>query len=188
MNAFAEYTRAVGNLDADAAASVIKRFNLPDHVLFGGPMLFGIDNVVIQSSLYQPDEAGEAALIVPVGRRCRGGVGWNEIWDLAAVPSARPETWALRNGVGMLLDEDAADRAAIMGEALPVWSTPLAWLRAGGVGTCVLSWSRPLGLYLGFVPVLAAENDNLGTALKEALRQPACRCEVRVIEGNAYAA
>lgn len=71
----------------------------------------------------------------------RNGAG--EVVDVAALSSSCEDEWALMLGVadllgeGVLEDTIAADRREVR-----LFSTPMAWLRAGGRGICVLDWSK----------------------------------------------
>lgn len=73
--------------------------------------------------------------------------GFGVLDDLVAIASHNADEWALRHRAGVLLGEDvllaAEGRAAVHGRAeLRLFGTPLAWLRAGGEGVCVLDWGR----------------------------------------------
>lgn len=62
--------------------------------------------------------------------------------DLAALSSTCEDEWALRLGVADMLGEDLLlDCVLAERRELRLFATPLAWLRGGGRGICVLDWS-----------------------------------------------
>ncbi|MBX7496780.1 hypothetical protein K3172_13015 [Qipengyuania sp. 6B39] len=65
--------------------------------------------------------------------------------DLVALATHDPDQWALRWGQGWCLGYDAW-LACETGRAheLRLFATPLAWLRAGGVGIVILDWDEGL--------------------------------------------
>lgn len=71
--------------------------------------------------------------------------GFGVLDDLVALSSTSADEWALRHRAGVLLGEDVLldieGRAAVHGRAaVRLFGTPLAWLRGGGEGICVLDW------------------------------------------------
>ena len=65
--------------------------------------------------------------------------------DVVALATHDEDQWALRRGEGWCLGYDAWLRCEIgMAHVLRLHGTPLAWLRAGCEGLCVLDWD--LGL------------------------------------------
>lgn len=62
--------------------------------------------------------------------------------DLAALSSTCEDEWALHLGMADFLGEELLDRARTCEwRELRLFGTPLAWLRAGGRGVCVLDWT-----------------------------------------------
>ena len=65
--------------------------------------------------------------------------------DIVALATHDEDQWALRRGEGWCLGYDAWLRCEIgMAHELRVHGTPLAWLRAGCEGACVLDWGMGL--------------------------------------------
>lgn len=68
--------------------------------------------------------------------------GTGGVVDLVALSSARPDEWALHLGHADFLGTDCLEQAvAANWRHLRVFPTPMAWLRAGGRGVCVLDWN-----------------------------------------------
>lgn len=108
------------------------------------------------SDFWQPDPDAERVVTLPIF----GRTGF--CYDIVAWPPARPAAWALRAGLANALaledimgigdlvvvgDVEAAfalARADVDPDqgnvAVNLFATPLAWLRAGGRGICVLDW------------------------------------------------
>lgn len=104
--------------------------------------LIGIERVGIEYSLYSPDEGGKPAYVQPVYYD-------DEIGDLVCWFADRPGRWYLHHGIAGALGEEQIERAAFMREPVKLFRTPLGWLRAGGVGACVLDRSRTRALLRG---------------------------------------
>jgi hypothetical protein len=81
--------------------------------------------------------------------------GFGALDDLVAIASHNADEWALRCRGGVLLGESAlmdaegrvlrhgSGQASVHGRAaLRLFGTPLAWLKGGGEGICVLDWGR----------------------------------------------
>jgi hypothetical protein len=123
------------------------------------------------SGVYIPNAFGEFSCILPAF----DGEG---LVDLVAW-SPRSGRIASRLGIVGLLGEGQAERAAanLAGVPLPIWRTPLDWLRAGRRGVVMVDRSCAAHL-LGGLPVCAADA-SLARDLR-GLRVPA----PRVITGN----
>lgn len=66
-----------------------------------------------------------------------------EVVDLVALASHDENQWALRTGLADLLgDDQLLDAVLAERRELRLHPTPLAWLRAGCEGICVLDWTR----------------------------------------------
>ena len=90
------------------------------------------------------------------------------IVDLVAVDLGDPDRFWRRRGRSLILGAGYRDIASEEGAPLPVFSNPLAWLRAGGDGVVVLDWDWVWDLLLGFD--LIAEDLELGNRLEAALK------------------
>lgn len=68
--------------------------------------------------------------------------------DIAALSSGCEDEWALLTGAGDLLGEQALEQAEAQATiydrrvAVRLYATPMAWLRGGAAGVCVLDWNR----------------------------------------------
>ena len=105
----------------------------------------GIGQVSIShdGSLWEP-EGPDRRLLLAV---CEQGVPV----DVVALSSTNENEWSLLTGLCPVLGWDAWLRASLgLTDRLPVWSTPMQWLRAGGIGICVLQWdANALGMLRG---------------------------------------
>jgi hypothetical protein len=125
------------------------------------------------AGLFEFAEGGSLALIVPVYDGLPSLVVTNaerqveELRDLVAVDVDRPERFWRRRGDAVLLGNAFLEIAGDQGEPVPVFKTPLSWLRCGGAGVVVLDWdyARDLLLY----HELIAEDIQLGERLEAAL-------------------
>lgn len=79
---------------------------------------------------------------------------WGDLTDLVALSSACEDEWALRLGVADFLGDEWLWRAEMgLLRELRLFATPMAWLRGGGRGVCVLDWSASaLGALRGLGP------------------------------------
>ena len=154
---------------------------------------FGVGHIrPCSDKLYEPDEAGMAAMIVPV---C-----WPEhfeafgeivtLWpmlDLIAFQTNRPATWYWRTGNGWALGGHRLEDWR--GEPVPVVATPLDWLRTGGEAVCVLDWAdaSPVWPLLRMVGELVVHDDLLARKLLGAIDRTSPRPRITV-EGRRRAA
>ena len=116
---------------------------------------------------------GQPAIIVP----CYDGLTFildanpechiEHLIDLIAVETDCPSRGWLRRGEALILGSAYLDITVQEGEPLPVFRSPLSWLRAGGAGIVVLNWGWVPDLLLGLD--LIAEDLELGERLNTAL-------------------
>lgn len=117
--------------DAVAGLTPADRRVLLHHGLRGAEFgeAIGAADILVDRDLYQPDVFGDRAFIIRV-------LDWGGGSDLLAFHPATPDAWALREGNATMLGRiepflpDAPTR---------VWRTPLAWLRGGCRGICILT-------------------------------------------------
>jgi hypothetical protein len=131
------------------------------------PLSILAGHVIYQpAGVYLPNAFGEFACILPAF----DGEG---LVDLVAW-SPRSGRIASRLGIVGLLGEGQAERAAanLAGAPLPVWRTPLDWLRAGRRGVVIVDRARAAHL-LGGLPVYT-DDGALARDLR-GLRVPAPR-------------
>ena len=88
--------------------------------------------------------------------------------DLLAFDPTRPDCWWLRRGQALLLGSIYVGLALEAGCALPVYSSPMSWLRANAEGLVVLDWKAAPDLLLG--ADLIAEDVDLGNRIEAALK------------------
>jgi hypothetical protein len=177
LEALAERRRIIGMLPHD---DVLARWLDPAEVgpLDGGTLRHlldaGIDPADIASpwsicrahvifdgnGRYGPDRSGQPALII--------GVLDNGLVDIAAW---HPSTGriATRLGVGACLGLHTVDDGyGSANRPLPVWRTPIEWLRHGRHGIVVVNWARAAHLLAG--AVLQPEDEAHGIDLTRRLR------------------
>lgn len=119
---------------------------------------------------WEPQEDGAARLALAVH-------SGPDLVDIVAFAPASPDRWTLRRGAGVMLGEDALWHACAMRgpgarTIVAVHATPMAWLRAGGEGVCVLDWSaEALGMLrmLGPEVTLLAADAGAAVKLRDAL-------------------
>jgi len=132
----------------------------------------GIDHVELTGSVYWPQPAGIEAFIVPV-------LEGDEIADLCAISLDKPGRWALRRDVGFALGDDAIGFAYWHHKPLELHATPVAWLKAGCRGACLLrpadAWSR-----LGHLEAVTVADVGHGNAVERILTPPRPRLDILV--------
>jgi len=175
-----EFSLAVGPMTL-ATDNYIRSLGVPDDLLYSGPSHVGVARADLSDeATYQPLDAGAPVLVVPVGIQSESG--WDVIVDLVAFRARDPAKWWGRTGNGVLLNPEGLRRAEHFNELLPVWSSPLSWLRSGGQGVVVLEWSAHLPFWFAGVNALACEDHALARRLESALQASAVKApDVRVI-------
>ena len=161
-------------LDSAVPAAVVRiRSDLPDDFLLGCGMP-GIASIKpTRDGHFEFAEGGLTAVIIPAYNGLPGMLDANaerhveELVDLVAVALDRPERYWRRRGEALVLGAAYLEIAGQEGEPVPVFSTPISWLRSGGAGVVVLDWDWVPELLLGHE--LIAEDLKLGTRLQAAL-------------------
>lgn len=125
--------------------------------------LAGLGRVEIHNGIYQPDEAGEPAVIVAAEAA-------GELVDLVAV-RLHDRATATRLGVATLLGEDAVEAARLHDQVLLVYRDPLHWLWAGCLGVAILDW-RAVRYSLDGVSQIKCATPELEKRLRRAFTQP----------------
>jgi hypothetical protein len=136
--------------------------------------------------LYEPTEGdGIRAWTFPTA--LVGELHEPEIEDLLAVAMDRPDRWRLRLGEGEMLGQHEIERRRFgcarrwhrdlldgpTDDPLHVWRSPLAWLRAGARGVCVLRWTAGAIDDLGSIwSPIAAEDVEHGVEIRRHLTEP----------------
>ena len=171
-----EHWRAVRRLWLDSAVpsgATRIRSDLPEDFLLGVGMP-GIASIKpTRDGRFEFAEDGLTAIIVPAYNTIPGNLDANpaahveHLVDLVAVDLDHPERYWLRHGQAVLLGVAFLEVAGQEGEPVPVFSTPISWLKSGGAGVCVLNWNYVRDLLLDHL--LIAEDIKLGTRLEAAL-------------------
>jgi len=181
---FSEWVRANARL-SQSYRDNLKSRGVSSSAWFGSPSLVGAARLQeADADRYVPGDTGPAACVVPV---FDGGT-LGELWalhDLVAFTLDQPSRWWLRRGVGVLLGPDWPDyRVTLANEPLPLFSTPLDWLRAGGRGSCVVDWSAHLPLHLGSVENIVCDTPELASRLYAALNSERSGPSIHVAKGG----
>ena len=158
--------------DREALPNV--RSNLPEDFLLGCGMP-GIANIKLTDvGKFKFAEDGLTAIILPAYDTIPGLVDARtarhveELRDLVAVDVDHPDRFWRRLGEAVVLGNAFLEIAGQECEPLPVFKTPMSWLRAAGAGICILDWDYARDLLLDHE--LIAEDLALGAALEDALK------------------
>jgi hypothetical protein len=92
------------------------------------------------------------------------------IVDLIAFHPAHPDLWALRHGLANWLG--AVEPQYLDPDPVPVWRTPLAWLRAGCRGLVLLGDRASQYRILTLLHSIVAEDDGHAAELRCLLARP----------------
>ena len=112
---------------------------------------FGVATISTNGRLFDFDENGQPALILP----CFGDD--DELWDLVALKAkSKPETWS-RLDNAPALGMKAIRRSALLKERLTIHRTPWSWLQSGAQGCVILHWPTAV-LWLDLVPEILTED------------------------------
>ena len=158
----------------DAGGARALRADLPDEFYIGGGMP-GIASIKPTGvGRFDFDEHGQLAVIIPCYDTIPGLLDANaeahveHLVDLVAVDVDHPERFWRRRGHAVVLGNVFLEIAGQELEPVPVFRTPLSWLRSGGAGICVLDWDYVRDLLLDHE--LVAEDLALGAELDAELR------------------
>lgn len=127
-----------------------------------------------EGGLFAFDDTGPGMLIQPVTDGPQAsiftGVADPAVVDLLAYQPDAPARWYLFRGESALaLGQDAIRDAAVTGDPLRLFRTPLTWLAGGGDGACLLDWRRWRSLLAG-VDRLVGEDDAHDREITRLLR------------------
>lgn len=154
---------------------------------------FGVGHIrPCSDNLYEPDDAGVPAMIVPVCWPDNSNVFGQifTLWpvhDLIAFQTSRPASWHWRTGNGWALGGHLLEDW--QGEPVPVVATPLDWLRAGGEATCVLDWAddSPAWPLLRMAGELVVSDDLFARKLSATIERTTPRPRI-IVEASRHAA
>ena len=123
-----------------------RQWGIPPRIIYGPRHHVGVAKIVTHScGLFEFHEDGRWALIVPEGVPAMPG--WDLIEDLVAFfPDDSERWWRRRGDVDFL---SAYNQSPWQLSSLTVHETPLAWLRAGCTGICILDWGFDPNTLLG---------------------------------------
>ncbi|MBV9859872.1 MAG: hypothetical protein JO038_07210 [Alphaproteobacteria bacterium] len=145
--------------------------------------LIGRAAIRVEGELFQPDPDGLPAFVTPVlchspvtpespwpGSYCRLGA----LVDLVAWHPAHSQRWALRTGAAAWLGCIPVQFAELAPEPVPIWRSPLTWLRADSVGLALLTRDRGEGFSVlsGITGGIVAEDEAHAAELRALLRRP----------------
>jgi len=182
--ALQEFVRANDRL-TDWDFNNLQTLGVDSSTLFGTLSLVGIGYVeTVGQKLYRPSEQGYARYICPIGEG--GPVGrWHSIYDLVAFSVDRPDdAYQTRFGEARILGPDWPDWCDLHEEPLRLFSNPLAWLRGGGRGSCILDWSINVPLALGNELTIDCDTPALASRIDRAYRSPSPLPTIRVISSE----
>ncbi len=159
--------------DPDVPAARKLRSELPEEFYIGAGMP-GLATIGAFADRFEFTEDGRPAIIIPAYNTIPGNLDANaeryvaELVDLVAVDVDQPDHFWHRRREALVLGAAYLEIARQEGEPVPVFKTPLSWLRSGGAGVVVLDWDWACDLLLGFD--LIAEDLELGAQLETVLR------------------
>lgn len=147
---------------------------------------FGIANVELSPGAYfQSIEkpAGVGAIIQPV-------IEDGEIVDLIAWRSLRPDDWRWRRGTGWALGVDNLKNTGGWDgcKSIRLFSTPLEWLCAGGIGSCILNWDAPEIRHFDGFDTIECTEARVAQKLRPILSKPIHIPEIKVERSSVRAA
>ena len=160
--------------DPDVPAARKLRAELPEEFYIGAGMPGMAEIKPIRDGRFEFAEDGRPAVILPAFDTIPGNLDANpaahveHLVDLVAVDVDRPERYWRRVGEALVLGAAFLEIAAHELEPVPVFKTPMSWIRSGGGGIVVLDWAYARDLLLDHV--LIAEDVELGTRLEGALK------------------
>jgi hypothetical protein len=140
-----------------------------------------IARVRVEGDFYAPDPEGELAYVLPVrvdnaltpeaadpAETLRTG----SIVDLVAFDPAYSARWAMRRDTGVWLG--AVEPQYLKPDPVPIWRSPLAWLKGECEGVCIVTGDAPAAFHVltGCVGGLIAEDHDHATELRALLSRP----------------
>ena len=158
--------------DLDPAGHI--RSELPDDFFVGCGMPGSGTIRPTNDGQFEFAEDGQPAVIIAAYDTVPGILGTNperhieHLIDLVAVEADCPSRIWLRRGEALVLGSAYLDLAGQEDAPLPVFRSPLSWLKSGGNGIVALDWNWVPSLLLGLN--LIAEDVDLGNRLEAALR------------------
>jgi hypothetical protein len=179
-----------------AAAAAVKREDfdylraqgVPRQWLWGGPMRFGIAEIITSGPTYQPVRGGKRAVVVPA-IPLRDDLLDDDPGDLIAWFPDNPSRWWCRYGTVPFLNYEAVERAAFFHEPLSLWSSPTAWLQASGRGAVILEPNTHLSLWLGDIATIEFDKADLARQVRAKMTAEERRLpEFRVLADTVEAA
>ncbi len=150
------------------------RSDLPEDFMLGVGMPGLAEITPTDDGLFEFTEDGLQALIIPAYDGIPGNLDANperhveELRDLVAIDVEDPERFWRCRGEALVLGNAYLEIAGETRAPVPVFKTPMSWLRAAGAGICILDWGWCRDLLLDHE--LIAEDLELGAVLEDALK------------------
>ena len=157
----------------------LRSYGIPEAVIFDPPLMVGVAKVqTFSSGFYEPNDDGEAAVIVAAGHPA--GPVWDTLEDLIAFKPTEPSRWWRRLGEVKILGSSNIRPEPVF--PLTLHDTPLSWLQARARGVCVIDWRVDPERFLYAGPI-EAESHALKTRLERRIQSAAlARFEISVCE------
>jgi hypothetical protein len=154
--------------------------------LYRGAVRVGtVEAMTHTDGYYEPFSLGRRLYVVPAIPLCSifdpefdGNAP--PIGDLIAFDLAEPNRFWVRTGAASFINPYAFAHASLYRVPLPVWSSPLAWLRAGGDGVVILDDTAHLPLWFGGLVAIQADSVELGRKIKARMAQQSKLPEIMV--------
>lgn len=128
----------------------------------------------VGGGLFQPGE-GDAHIVLPV-------VEDGDLVDLVAFRSTTPDEWTLRTGNGWGLGLGRGVGWHTWAPSVHLSANPLAWLRDGAQGLCVLDWRSPDLIRLDVLQSVTVADADTAVLLREALSRPVRLPHIEIME------
>ena len=168
---YSEFSQALENHHGlYRALSSVKKLGVTPESIVGGGFIAAL-RIRPEGDLYVPDPQGHWSIIQPV-LRTLAGVDRSlpsNVTDLVAWRPTDPAKWWLRDGAGDYLGSVSPPTTLTHVYPLPFHRTPLAWLKSGCVGICILDDANARISLPGFIIDVLAEDYDHGVELREVL-------------------
>lgn len=139
------------------------------------PAPFGAGRIETSGRAFEFNKDGAPAVIVPVSDSYDIECFEYGLADLLAFQPNDPHRWWALRDIMPLLNTEAVEQArTLIGIDYPlaINSTPLAWLQRNRDGVVILDWNCCLPLWLGGVPRLLCDTEELARKLNHSFMKP----------------
>lgn len=147
----------------------------PAPEIFGAGILGFANAEVGRNDFWQPASHGPRCAVI-------AAIEEGIILDLIAFDPAAPDVWFIRTGNAWALGMDAVTEVSRSwnGGELLLHPTPLDWLKARGVGACVVNWTDDARRALRDLPAINVSSPKIAQALRLELSRPPRLPEIQV--------